>query len=89
MKCSHTRVSSLTLFTTYYNSPPTGELEEDVPLDYARSVCNMYAQLTARGVSVLHSSGDWGVGLGVPDSSGLGCVQVSKFRAIFPASCPL
>lgn len=62
-----------------------GESEDQVPLEYAQSVCEMYAQLGARGVSVLHSSGDWGVGL----SSDCGSSQSPTFRANFPASCPL
>jgi len=36
--------------------------EQTVPLSYATSVCNGFAQLGARGVSVLFASGDGGVG---------------------------
>ena len=35
-----------------------------VPLDYAQTVCNLFAQLGARGSSVMFSSGDDGVGGG-------------------------
>lgn len=36
--------------------------EQTVPLSYATSVCNGFAQLGARGISVLFASGDGGVG---------------------------
>ncbi|KAJ5633289.1 hypothetical protein N7490_009628 [Penicillium lividum] len=39
-----------------------GEDEQSVPADYAQSVCSLYAQLGSRGVSVIFSSGDSGVG---------------------------
>src|SRR5204863_7493619 len=39
-----------------------GEAEQSVPATYACSVCNLFAQLGARGVSVIFSSGDSGVG---------------------------
>ena len=45
-----------TLTTSY------GEDEQSVPLAYRTTVCNMFGQLGARGVSVLFSSGDTGVG---------------------------
>lgn len=35
-----------------------------VPLDYATTVCNLFAQLGARGSSIMFSSGDDGVGAG-------------------------
>lgn len=62
-----------------------GESEDQVPVEYAQSVCEMYAQLGARGVSVLHSSGDWGVGY----DGDCGSPESPIFRANFPASCPL
>jgi tripeptidyl-peptidase-1 len=37
-----------------------GDDEQTVPLSYAKKVCALYAQLGARGVTVLHSSGDGG-----------------------------
>ncbi|CDO69652.1 hypothetical protein BN946_scf184851.g40 [Trametes cinnabarina] len=46
-------------FTTSY-----GDDEQTVPLDYATQVCNMFAQLGARGSSIMFSSGDDGVGGG-------------------------
>jgi tripeptidyl-peptidase-1 len=36
--------------------------EQTVPLSYATSVCNGFAQLGARGISLLFASGDSGVG---------------------------
>jgi tripeptidyl-peptidase-1 len=59
-------------FTTSY-----GDDEQTVPLDYATSVCNMFAQLGTRGASVLFSSGDSGVGGG----------SCTTFLPNFPASC--
>lgn len=61
-----------------------GEIEQSVPPSYARSVCNLFAQLGARGVSVIYSSGDSGVGES--------CLSIDRsrtqFQPIFPASCP-
>ena len=45
-----------TLTTSY------GEDEQSVPESFSRTVCNMFGQLGLRGVSVLFSSGDTGVG---------------------------
>ncbi|EKM58698.1 uncharacterized protein PHACADRAFT_207484 [Phanerochaete carnosa HHB-10118-sp] len=44
-------------------------------------LCNAYAQLGARGVSILFASGDGGVSGGQPQSC-------SKFIPTFPAGCP-
>ncbi|KAH9011372.1 subtilisin-like protein [Lactarius pseudohatsudake] len=58
-----------------------GGFEENVPRDLAESVCDLYAQLGVRGVSLLFSSGDDGVGEN--------CVGENfRFRVMFPASCP-
>ncbi|CEJ57226.1 hypothetical protein PMG11_05927 [Penicillium brasilianum] len=62
-----------------------GEIEQNVPASYARSVCNLFAQLGARGVSVIYSSGDSGVGETCLSNDGKRRV---KFQPIFPASCP-
>jgi tripeptidyl-peptidase I len=35
-----------------------GENEQEIPKAYAKSVCNMFGQLGARGVSVLVASGE-------------------------------
>ena len=37
-----------------------GDDEQSVPPDYANSVCNGFAQLGAKGISVMFSSGDFG-----------------------------
>ncbi|KZT21194.1 subtilisin-like protein [Neolentinus lepideus HHB14362 ss-1] len=68
-------------FTTSY-----GDDEQTVPIDYATSVCNLYAQLGARGSSILFSSGDFGVGGGQCTSND--GTDTVKFQPIFPASCP-
>ncbi|CAE6421473.1 unnamed protein product [Rhizoctonia solani] len=70
----------LTISTSY------GDDEQTVPLDYATRVCNDFAQLGARGVSVIFSSGDGGVGSGkclTNDGT-----NRTRFQPIFPASCP-
>ncbi|KAH9017707.1 subtilisin-like protein [Lactarius pseudohatsudake] len=64
-----------------------GGYEHELPLEYVVSVCNLFGQLGLRGVSVLFSTGDWGVGDGdclFKDSSGKVSVQ---FIPIFPATC--
>ncbi|KAH9041308.1 subtilisin-like protein [Lactarius pseudohatsudake] len=60
--------------------------EQTFPPDYATSVCDLFGQLGARGVSVLFASGDEGVGGGdckKNDGSG-----VIIFQPVFPATCP-
>ncbi|XWW97683.1 hypothetical protein V2A60_005669 [Cordyceps javanica] len=61
--------------------------EQTVPKAYAKRVCAAFAQLGARGVSVIVASGDEGVG---PDGK---CVtndgkNTPRFMPAFPASCP-
>ncbi|KAI0794109.1 subtilisin-like protein [Fomes fomentarius] len=68
-------------FTTSY-----GDDEQTVPFDYATTVCNLFAQLGARGSSIFFSSGDDGVGAG-------NCLtndgkNIKRFQPNFPASCP-
>ncbi|KAF8264835.1 subtilisin-like protein [Lactarius quietus] len=60
-----------------------GKYEKDLPLEYATAFCDLYAQLGARGVSILFPSGNDGVGDG--DCQTNGGVQ---FIPEFPASCP-
>ena len=57
-----------------------GDTEDTVPLSYAQSVCNLFAQVGARGVSILVASGDGGADCAT--SSG-GDVLVP----IFPGGC--
>ncbi len=62
-----------------------GVPENNLPLEYAWTLCNMFAQLGARGVSVIFASGDHGVGNGdCRAKDGSGRVQ---FVPLFPASC--
>ncbi|KAL2866943.1 S53 family peptidase [Aspergillus lucknowensis] len=62
-----------------------GEDEQTIPEPYARSVCNLYAQLGARGVSVVFSSGDSGVGAACQTNDGH---NRTHFPPQFPAACP-
>lgn len=57
---------------------------QSVPVDYALFTCNLIGQLSLRGVSVLFSAGDNGVGAGclAPD------LKTVEFDAHFPATCP-
>ncbi|KAF7985173.1 hypothetical protein HWV62_7762 [Athelia sp. TMB] len=49
----------------------------------AKSICNLYMQLGARGVSVLFSSGDGGIGGGHPTEC-----KNKPFLPTFPGVCP-
>ncbi|KAH8980738.1 subtilisin-like protein [Lactarius hatsudake] len=60
-----------------------GTYERNVPREYARAVCILFAQLGARGVSVLFPAGDEGVGEDCKSESGN-----VRFVPEFPASCP-
>ncbi len=51
----------------------------------ANATCSLFAQLGARGVSVLVSSGDTGVGSACQTNDG---TNRTRFLPIFPASCP-
>ncbi|KAJ8592808.1 subtilisin-like protein [Rhizopogon salebrosus TDB-379] len=67
--------------------------EQTVPHNYAIRICNGMAALGARGVSVIFSSGDGGVGDNDPNSATQKCYSndgrdVRKFLPVFPASCP-
>ncbi|KAF8576276.1 subtilisin-like protein [Ramaria rubella] len=68
-------------FTTSY-----GDDEQTVPPDYAVRVCNGFAQLGARGSSIMFSSGDGGVGDG--DCKANDGSNATRFQPVFPASCP-
>ncbi|EMD37277.1 hypothetical protein CERSUDRAFT_113931 [Gelatoporia subvermispora B] len=75
------------LFLVNQTSPPQvlttsyGFDENSITQELATSLCNAYAQLGARGVSVLFSSGDGGV-------SGSQDQDCFDFQPAFPASCP-
>ncbi|KAF2848021.1 subtilisin-like protein [Plenodomus tracheiphilus IPT5] len=62
-----------------------GENEQSVPKSYALSVCNLFAQLGSRGVTVVFSSGDNGVGSACQSNDGK---NTTKFQPQFPAACP-
>lgn len=67
-----------------------GDDEQTVPASYARTVCAQFAQLGARGVSLLFASGDNGVG---PSGACLrnddgGGKNTSAFLPSFPSTCP-
>ncbi|RYP05868.1 hypothetical protein DL764_003511 [Monosporascus ibericus] len=73
------------------------EDEKTVPPEYARRVCAEFAQLGARGVSVLVASGDFGVGKEGhcfrrgeegEDDGGSNSNRRPGFMPSFPASCP-
>lgn len=62
-----------------------GENEQSVPKSYALTVCNLFAQLSSRGVSVIFSSGDSGTGSACQSNDGK---NTTKFQPQYPASCP-
>lgn len=61
-----------------------GDSETTVPITYAKTICNLFAQVAARGTSVLVSSGDGGSGrsCSVTDPTKL------LYSTLFPAGCP-
>ena len=59
--------------------------EQTFPLDYAKSICDLFATLGSRGVSLLIASGNEGVGGGdCKKNDGSGIV---RFQPIFPPTC--
>lgn len=77
----------------YSISTSYGEDEISVPESYARRACAGFAQLGARGVSLLFSSGDGGVGDGSTDPNDTAChsndgKNTTMFLPTFPAGCP-
>ncbi|KAJ7620171.1 subtilisin-like protein [Roridomyces roridus] len=78
-------------FVAGLESPPSimttsyGVAEADVGTALATSICNGLAGLSARGISVLFSSGDGGVH-GSDDD--LSLCNTTTFVPAFPASCP-
>ncbi|KAL2372539.1 hypothetical protein RJZ57_003013 [Blastomyces gilchristii] len=62
-----------------------GENEQSVPAGYAESACSLFAELGARGVSVIFSSGDSGVGSSCKSNDG---TNRTAFTPIFPGACP-
>ncbi|KAL9610871.1 MAG: hypothetical protein Q9167_004445 [Letrouitia subvulpina] len=69
--------------TTLTNS--YGENEQSVSALYANMTCSLFAQLGARGVSVLFASGDSGPGSACQTNDGK---NATRFMPVFPATCP-
>ncbi|KAJ7639343.1 subtilisin-like protein [Roridomyces roridus] len=69
------------------------DAEETVPESYARRACAGFAQLGAQGVTLIVSSGDFGVGDGDSNPATQTCMSNdetnrTQFIPGFPASCP-
>ncbi|THV69593.1 subtilisin-like protein [Aureobasidium pullulans] len=64
-----------------------GDDEQTVPYSYAKRVCDGFQQLGARGISVIFSSGDFGVGADGACFSNSNTSH-AMFLPTFPASCP-
>jgi tripeptidyl-peptidase-1 len=62
-----------------------GDDEQTVPYAYARRVCNMIGFLGLRGITVLESAGDTGVGAACISNDG---TNTTQFTPQFPGSCP-
>ena len=62
---------------------PYGHLEQNLPIDYAESVCRLFGQLSGRGITVLVSSGNDGVG----DGDCVNDIGNTRFKPEFPSSC--
>jgi len=62
-----------------------GENEQEIPVSYAKQVCNLFAELGARGKTILFASGDSGTGSSCISNDGK---NITRFNPIFPASCP-
>lgn len=70
-----------------------GEEEQTVPKSFAYRACQGFATLGARGVSMMFSSGDGGVGDRNPDPATQICItndgrNVTRFMPSFPTTCP-
>ncbi|RJE24912.1 Tripeptidyl-peptidase [Aspergillus sclerotialis] len=62
-----------------------GDEEQTVPRAYASRICAQFAQLGARGVSIIFASGDAGVGRTCVSNDGR---NKKQFHTTFPATCP-
>ncbi|KAL0931697.1 tripeptidyl peptidase a [Colletotrichum truncatum] len=62
-----------------------GDDEQTVPIEYATRVCNLIGMMGLRGVTILESSGDTGVGAPCRANDGSNKPQ---FTPTFPATCP-
>ena len=71
----------------YVISSSYGDDEQTVPYSYAKRVCHGFAQLGARGISYMVSSGDAGVGADGTCYTNDGQDKY-QFGPSFPTSCP-
>ncbi|KAJ6779784.1 hypothetical protein PWT90_04962 [Aphanocladium album] len=62
-----------------------GVNEQLLAKDYAQHLCDVFGQLSARGVSVVAASGDAGPGQSCQSNTGS---RATRFLPAFPASCP-
>lgn len=62
-----------------------GENEQSLPPSYLNATCSLFAQLGARGVSILFGSGDAGPGSYCVRNDG---TNQTRFLPGYPASCP-
>lgn len=62
-----------------------GDDEQTVPESYAKYVCNQIGMMGLRGITILESSGDTGVGAPCQSNDGK---NTSQFTPTFPGSCP-
>jgi len=64
-----------------------GDDEQTVPYSYAKRACDGFMALGARGITVIFSSGDSGVG---PDGTCFSNADntTAMFLPVFPAACP-
>lgn len=62
-----------------------GDDEQTVPKSYAIRVCNMIGMMGLRGISILESSGDTGVGASCKTNDGK---NTTRFNPQFPGTCP-
>ncbi|KAI1856853.1 uncharacterized protein JN550_013655 [Neoarthrinium moseri] len=66
-----------------------GDDETGIPFEYASKVCDLFAQLSARGTSVFVASGDGGAsGTGHGECYSRDGQRRRMFIPVFPASCP-
>jgi tripeptidyl-peptidase-1 len=62
-----------------------GDSEQTVPERYAQRTCQMIAQMGLRGITILESSGDTGIGSSCTRNDGS---NEPRFDTEFPNSCP-
>ncbi|KAE8355424.1 peptidase S8/S53 domain-containing protein [Aspergillus coremiiformis] len=62
-----------------------GDDEQTVPEYYAKRVCNLIGMMGLRGITVLESSGDTGIGSACMSNDG---TNTPQFTPTFPGTCP-